>query len=85
MRFTRQPEVVLFPITARGNTAVASSARGADRYRYMMGLTDLVPLLLQLHGLVEVGDASLLLRLPVQLQGPHLQLQLLTLALQLWS
>ena len=51
----------------------------------MMGLADLVPLLLQFHGQVEVGDAPLLLCLPVQLQGPHLQLQLLTLSLQLWS
>lgn len=45
--------------------------------------TDLVPLLLQFHDLIEVGLAPLLLRLPVQLESPHLQLQLLTLRLQL--
>ena len=59
--------------------------RGANKHGYMTGLTDLVPLLLKLCGLVEVGHAPLLLRLPVHLQGPHLQLKLLTLALQLWS
>lgn len=45
--------------------------------------TDLIPLLLQFHDLVEVGLAPLLLGLPVQLERPHLQLQLLTLRLQL--
>ncbi len=43
----------------------------------------LVSLSLQLHDLVEVGHTPALLRLPVQLQSPETQLQLLTLRHQL--
>lgn len=46
-------------------------------------LAHLVSLLLKLHDLVKVGHASLLLRLPVQLQRPDFELQLLALRLQL--
>ncbi len=48
-----------------------------------MSVWYLVSLSLQLHDLVEVGHTPALLRLPVQLQSPETQLQLLTLRLQL--